>query len=506
MPSDFLQPPSRNFGAICSASFVAILVIIAVEFFLFRSIATVSFVFAYAILALLLFALFRWHDKSLATVFLLGFSVRIILLFVFRDFFLTLGMTEGSPAQSDPLTYAQVGWDYAFLWQYGEFEGTTELRGSLPLRHTYYAWNAAIFYVMGKAYFIVPVMINVLVCSVAAVVSGMCAGQMGASKAVVRMTAIMTAFDPHMIIFSTLNLKESWVSLFLFIGIWAFMKVGNSYRERSRSQLGRCTDMVSGFNRNVASLGFGRLFSFKTFLVAILFVGAFGGLYLMRSQLAALLLVGIVVEGLNLAASSLGVGLWQRVVVAFFIGVFALYGPHVYANKLQITLAAYEKSFSLSSLKPSQSLFSFLGGSLVQRPYIIPILVIVALLGAFPPWRTDATWISLLLRPGTIWLHLMLPFVFLGGYRIWKKQVELTWLPTIMTVLVGYLFAAVAITRGTPEFIRYFAPVHGVLWVFAALGLESAGQGMMSRILRLYPVVIGILAIVYYTAKFVVAS
>lgn len=427
-----------------------------------------TFFVDYTALAVLTTFVLARYNRSYATLFVIALAARLIFFWGSRYFFFSLGLEDGSPGQSDPVTYAELGWEYLNFWETGKTESPIVRYGRFTTR-IYYFYNAAFFMLLGGKYFFAPVMGNIFIGGLTAPVCAAAARRLTSSSKVALMVGILAAVDPKMIAFSAMNLK---MAIIVFLVGLAILTASVAW---------------SG-SRKAAAL--------------IVFMAAIAVLSLFRGSLAVILVLGLAGGLVDHQASRMGIKAPWRVLFWAGAAVTVIYTSNPISAKLLAYAASFTRNIDLGQYKLGQSFFAVMGDkSMVEAPYLLPLALFAAVIGAFPPWRLDGTWLSYVVRPGVMWLHLLVPFIAFGLYRVMKGEVRIRLAGGLFLFAAGYLYAVLVSTRGTPEALRYIAALNFVIYLLAAIGLEKASSRAVKGVIAAYPVVVFGLAIAYYGLK-----
>lgn len=410
-------------------------------------------------------------NKILYLLFTFSFILRLSYLGFSAPFFYILGLDFGYAGQSDPVTFANMGWDYASYWRTDDFNGEKRLLGDIFNKHFYYYYNSIIYYLPFKQVTWLPLLMNIFFGSLIPLVVWSVFTEFGFSKRVSSIAGIFAMLDPRMIAFSSMNMKTILLALSVALLVLFVLRLRN--------------------------------LKLNYQLIVILAIPVFV-LSMTRSAILYLLFVAMMFGLIDSILARLKFKFIYRIPVWLLFVVLVLYAPHDLSRYIMAHVNGFLVAINLNSLALGDSIFAIVGSkSPIESPYLLPIITFFSLLGHFPPWRIDATWLSYSLRPGVIWFHFIVILSCVGAYRIYKEKIQLKSQGFFWVFGIINLAAAIIITRGTPEVIRYMAPFYYIFYGLSACGIEKLQKTTMSKIAVFYVATMFLLSIVYYFVKYI---
>lgn len=177
-------------------------------------------------LSLLSFLFFRVRlagedRKVLSNIFIIGLLIRLFLAVAVTP------QVDPYIFAGDDVWYDQLGWGIAKHWQE---TGTYSLPDDLPAAVTivYNIYNGIVYYIFGHAP-LVPKVINCFVGSFIAIYIFFITRHLFSRKAAI-LAAFLTQFFPSLILWSTLNLRDTFIIFALVMIIWKIITLQTKFK------------------------------------------------------------------------------------------------------------------------------------------------------------------------------------------------------------------------------------------------------------------------------------
>lgn len=302
-----------------------------------------------------------------------------------------------------------------------------------------YVYFSSFLYAGLGANSLIPIFINCFVGVSCGAFVYKIAAALWKDRKVALIASFLALFMPGILVWSTLNLKDAWVSLFVLIAVWRLVLV----RERG--------------------------FETADLLILALCIGALATIRFYLALIIAPLLFYAVGAGRRRSVVYLGILL----LIVMLIFGYALMGRQI----MGVRIGLEELSNRLSGLATgeggsSTGQYRDISSPLGAVKYL-PQGLVVLLFSPFP-WKPPVSTLYVLAYPEMIFTYLLWPFIIIGVVRAIRRRLAGIDVVIIYITSVMLLYALLAGNIGTSYRAR--APIMLLLFVFAAGGLRKAQQ------------------------------
>lgn len=361
--------------------------------------------------------------RSLKGLIIAAIAIRIVGAVVFN---LTGFNVAVAP---DSLGYAILGEQLTLYWQSPHLEAGAFRAGINPMSF-YQNLNAVTYFLLGPHTGLALSILNAFVGTIAALVFSRLAGSLYGGTAV-RPAFVLCAFWPSIILWTSINLRDSWSFLLLGLTLLAAQRLKEEFSVRHLLLLGAC----------VAAYPF-----IRTYMLLLVSVGIAASYLVVRARQIPVAL--LVIGGLVLALGTLE-------------GRFAVLGDFSVESKLD-ALQKFRTglAYGSSAFEQTGVDLSTPGGALIYLPRGLANF----LLAPFP-WRLES-WRQLLAMPETLAWYGVLAAALIHGWRSARSDFKTSALLIFVTASIVVAYALVEGNEGTAY--RHRAHVLLLAFVFAA--------------------------------------
>lgn len=376
------------------------------------------------------------HDRTL----LLRVVAAAVLLRLGLAFLFHTQLPQGFFAP-DENTYANVGWRLVLHDQ-----GLTPLPWQVEdaWEVGYFYWNAFLFRIFGHAT-LAPKIANCFIGGWTVLVAYRLAGEL-AGRGAARRTAVLVALFPSLVLWSTLNIRDTSVVLVLTLLLLVTLRL------RLRPSPRRVVALVAAL----------ALLSVLRDYMALMAIFAIGGSFLIttRRRFPVNLLLSVGLIGLAIFSyDRLGLGAaWAETSTFEWLST--------QRQNLATGGSAFRPETDIST--PLQSL------------QYLPIGLVFFVLAPFP-WQIGSL-LSLMTLPEMVVWYALLGFVVFGAWHLVRRHFNRSEPVLILALLTTVIYALVEGNAGTAY--RHRAQIVVVFLIFAAVGLDEFRRRRRARTSR----------------------
>jgi len=395
-------------------------------------------IFILFLLSSLSFAFFKIRvskkdRKILSNIFILGLLIRLTLAVVFGS---------GTFAEDD-LEYQLVGWKIARLWETGIDFAQDSFIGGNP----YTIYNGFIYHIFGYVP-LLPRVINCFVGSFIAIYIFFIANHLFNRKVAI-LAALFTEFFPSLILWSTLNLRDTLVTFALVLLIWELIMLQANFKIR-------------------------RLVPLVLALIVLKFLRGY-----LLILIYLIVVIGVFILGIMIPKQR---NLFRTLVVLgimLFLGMGFMYQKWG-LDQRTLELISFEQSFKQLSWLREQTAeggSAFYGDIDISTPWkalkFLPIAITYFLFAPFP-WDIRSGLGIITLPEMLIWYFLFLKIIAGTRFVIKNKLCESLFI-LVYLVITTTAFALILGNIGTAY--RFRAMVLPFFLILSAVGMVEAKTG-----------------------------
>lgn len=407
------------------------------------------------LLAICIITVFAPEDfKFLLTIFLAGFLLRVFLasMFYHASFFVRNGINPGFIFSNDGWCYSEQGWQICKFMERGikvtkeTFLADPNMVVAFGARSgniTSYDFFAAFVYsIIGKS----PLSLF-FISSIAGSVTGLfvyLTAKELFSRQVARISAILVLFWPSFILWSTQNLKDPAISLFIVIILWAIVHI--TRRPLPWFPLLFLPAAISTLMLYKISPPFALIVC-----AGIMFSGLFLFImHLFKNKLVVFTAIGIVLVIILISFNDLIFSLIVHRTGFNSIFEYLNYNRSVraYGN------LSYLEDFSISS--PGKTIV------------FLPLGLIYALFAPFP-WQVGS-FMQIVAVPETLIFYFLFPFTLKGVVSAYKKNSSQILMILMIIAMIICFLAVIEGNSGT--LFRHRSAAFVLLFMFTAFGIS----------------------------------
>ena len=381
------------------------------------------------------------EDASfLVKVFFGGFLLRVIAVFVIYFVSIDLG-GEGILGVGDEGAFYNIGWETAQNWRSGSLQVSPVLITKGYANWGYYLFNAVIYFIVGHNLLVVSLinsflgtMMIVLIFKIATI---------SYPRRVGKIAAVMVGFNPTLIFWSVLNLKDILFAFLLLATLIYVLALSKRWDTKIFIKFGILGVVLFTIRDSYA-------------LVWILLSSVF----MLRKSTFRFLSWGVLFVGfIFLVSLPLPFTPFSRI-----LGVLRGGDSLNFWAQTQRDIQNFHGSGGTTSI-----FYNVLVGSPAEFLKLLPMTIIRFFLTPLP-WK--ATGFFKFIIPGTIMWYLLMPFTFYGIYYSIINKVKGSFL-SIGFILAVLLVLSTVFLGGSP---RHQVPIIPFYMMFAAVGLFKMRQ------------------------------
>ncbi len=378
--------------------------------------------------------LFKVKDPVLKNILIIAFALRIGLALV-NTFILPLPDTG-----NDTVVYELTGWEYATAWNTG-LEANFTFRHIAPI--LYSKIIGAIYFISGRVPLLVQFVNVVLGVFIVYYVYKIII-ELGAKKRSAQIGSVITALFPTLCLYSAITLRETFISFFLIVSVFYFLKWLNSGK----------------VNKLVLAVAF--LLLSSTLFGAMIVIGVAYAIFFIFYEVKT--------KRWRLISKQSVLGLFMVTLVTLGIILFGSFLTNKLPGDLRLLFSPDYMSYkvSLAAKGGAAYLVGFTPNSILDIILQSPVRMVYFLLAPFP-WMISS--------PGQIlglidaFLYLVLAFYSIRGLKYLKKYNNPAfWAVILMLLIIIGTFAWGASNFGTA--IRHRQKIVGLIIAVSSLGIE----------------------------------
>ena len=394
----------------------------------------------------------------LSNVYFAGFGIRVFLAFFFYilSFILRGDFSPGFLFDNDGWPYSQQGWEICKFAGRGikvtmdTFMRDPNMRiwGSSGNITAYDFFASHIYSITGYS----PLslfFISSLAGSIAGLFIYLIANKLF-SKNVARISACFAFFWPSFIMWSTQNLKESMIAMFVFILLWAIFSMRSHHYAPFLFLCLTCLWVLFKIN-------------FTMFFIVILSI-FFAGLFLFTSRLLKGRFAAVVVMSI---LAVLAIIFLKGSVISFI------------SNKSKYNIASYNSIFDFLQYHRDVRAYGnlqFFKGANISSPFRViffaPLGLLYAIFAPFP-WQLGNI-MQIMAVPETILFYALFPSTVKGVIFAFKKRFGQSLL--ILSIVSFGLFFLALVEGNSGTLFRHRAVIFYLILIFTAVGMTLKNE------------------------------
>jgi len=392
--------------------------------------------------------IFAYGDASyLLNIFLIGFSLRIFVSFLcYIISFLIPNWTPGFLFSNDGWLYSDQGWQICKFAERGIKISAEQVLNNPNLKIqsgniTSYDYFASHVYSITGYSPLSLLFISSLAGSIAALFVYLIARELF-SKRVARLSAIFAFFWPSFIMWSTQNLKEPMIAMFILIFLWTIF-----YIHRHFAYVFLALSIVS----ILVLLKIG-----QPFLIMIAAAFFFSGLFLFSNHLFKNKLVaGLVI----VIALIIGIAFFKNAILSLF---------HLNIQNYKTIFEFIDYSRDVRAYGRLQFLKGFDISTLPRVLSFLPFGLFYAFFAPFP-WQLGSA-AQIMAVPETIVFYLLLPYTVIGIAFGYKRRFNQSLL--LLSVITAVMLLLALLDSNSGTLFRHRSVVFYLLFIFTAIGIS----------------------------------